>query len=156
MQGAQQFSNQASDFANRGAVGTDQQFGGADRQNAAADATRKNTMNIGQQALGAALTFSDERCKKNIKPVDNERIKAILAKIKPISYDYKNPSNGEGEQVGVTAQNLEQAGLGGVVEESPNGTKMVNGGKMEMANLDMIKAMNDDIQQIKKMLGGAK
>jgi hypothetical protein len=160
MQGAQQFSNQASDIANRGATNTQLQMTGAKEQRDTADATAKNTMNVGQMALGAILQppkpDSDARVKEDITPASAGRISAILAKIDPVKYRYKDQSMGEGEQVGITAQNLEQAGLGGVVETGPEGTKVINSGKVENFNLDAIKTLNDKIDRIIKHLGGAK
>lgn len=153
MQGTNQFANQGAEMAGRRATGAGIQMGAGQQQKATADATKQGTFNIGQQALGAALSLSDEREKTGIEPEKNDRIAQILAKIDPVRFKYKDEANGSGEQVGVTAQNLEAAGLGGAVEETPDGTKMVDGAKVENFNLDAIKMLSDRVEEIASHLG---
>jgi hypothetical protein len=162
MQGANQFANQGAEMSGRRAAGLGVQvnalgiqMGGGQEQRSTADAKAQNTANVGQMALGAVLP-SDERVKKDIQPANSERIAQILAKIDPVKYKYTDDRLGKGEQIGVTAQNLEDAGLGGAVEETENGSKMVNGAKMEAFNTDAIKMLNDKIDTILTQLGGAK
>lgn len=156
MQGANQFANQGAEMAGRGLQQGTQRLNVAGQQQEQAQQTAQNTMNVGQQALAAGLALSDEREKTGVQSVDNDRISRILAKIDPVRYKYKDESNGTGEQVGITAQNLEQAGLGGAVEEAPDGTKMVNGAKVENFNLDAVKMLNEKVDKIMAMIGGGK
>jgi hypothetical protein len=153
MQGTNQFANQGAEMAGRRATGAGIQMAAGQDQKATADATAQNTMGVGSMALGAVL--SDMREKKEITPVDNSRISAILSKIDPVKYKYKNDDYGKGDQMGVTAQNLESAGLGGAVDETPDGTKMVNGAKVEAFNTDAIKMLNEKMDSILQKIGGA-
>lgn len=158
MQGANQFANQGAEMAGRQATGIGIQMGGASQQAASAEQKAKNTANTLSTALTAAASFSDERVKEDISKADDDKIARILAKIDPVKYKYTNKAMGKGEQVGVTAQNLEAAGLGGAVEETPEGVKIVSGPKVENFNLDAIKMLADKVDKIVDHLGigGAK
>lgn len=150
MQGTQQFAGQGAEMAGRQAQGLQLQMGGAGQMGATAEQKAKNTSNMLSMGLNA---ISDEREKTGITSVDDDRISRILAKIDPVKYKYKDETNGQGEQIGVTAQNLEDAGLGGAVEETPDGVKTVNGPKVEMFNLDAIKSLMDKVDKITDHLG---
>ena len=104
----------------------------------------------------AAISASDERCKKNIKYLsdnsdsdfskalssgkesdmlkfiesmdDTDDVKDFMDKMNSASFEYKDPDkNGAGEHVGVMAQDLEQSKVGfGLVIEDQNGMKYIN------------------------------
>lgn len=68
--------------------------------------------------LGAAKTvFSDERVKEDVKEFNPSE---FLDNLTSVKYRYKDPSMGEGEQVGVMAQDLEK-GAPQMVEDTPRG-----------------------------------
>lgn len=75
-------------------------------------------VNAGIGILSAIL--SDERAKRDIRSGDEAARHAAQA-IEPKTFAYKNPANGNGRQLGVMAQDLEKAGLGHAVRDTPAG-----------------------------------
>lgn len=62
-----------------------------------------------------AAIFSDERVKKDIEPIEASR---MLDGLGGFRFLYRDPAHGEGEQIGIMAQDLQRIGLGqAVVEE---------------------------------------
>jgi hypothetical protein len=98
-----------------------------------------------------AKVMSDERLKKDIKNADDEA-NEIVGKLKPYRYSYKDEKHGKGSQFGVMAQELERAGLGNVVENTPEG-KAVNGARLAAANTAMISALGKRLAEIEKKKG---
>lgn len=101
----------------------------------AANAQAAAAMGQGQQtnqwlqtgAAGASLLFSDRRLKKNLKPVSKEDLKELVSVIKPYHFEYLSKDFGEGEWIGVMAQDLEKSKLGKtVVFEDEKGRKKVH------------------------------
>lgn len=109
----------------------------------AADAGAPEKSNIdkyGNAIIGGlASVFSDRRLKKNIRDGDDAANRAIKG-MKSYLFGYKDEAHGKGDQVGVMAQDLERAGLGHAVIDTPRG-KMVHGAKLATANTGMIAAM---------------
>lgn len=83
-------------------------------------------------AQGAAQAYySDCRLKTNIEPVGQEEIKELKAAIKPYRFNYVSKEFGQGDWVGVMAQDLEKTKLGKtVVEKDERGLRKVNLGKL--------------------------
>ena len=71
---------------------------------------------------------SDRRAKKNVKDGDADA-ERLLKGLKAYRYDYKDERDGQGSQLGVMAQDLERAGAGHAVIDTPGG-KMVHGAKL--------------------------
>lgn len=65
----------------------------------------------------AAMMLSDERLKTNVSPADPEK---FMDSIKGYEYDYKDPANGPGKQMGVMAQDVEKTAPQ-LVEETGEG-----------------------------------
>lgn len=99
----------------------------------------------GGGALSPLLALSDERAKEEIEPVD---AKAILDRIRGVRYRYRNPKNGEGEQVGILAQDLIAAGLGGAVVEDSEGMLRVDTGKVALPTLGLLAALNERVSEL--------
>lgn len=106
---------------------------------------------IGSLSQGIGSLFSDENLKKNMMPAP-EMLDAILRKVKPKTFDYKQ---GAKDQVGVTAQNLEKTPLASTVQDTPQG-KMINTDKLSTANLDMIVELGNRLKALEAMVGGKK
>lgn len=85
-------------------------------------------------ASGAAA--SDKNAKTDIESANSNSIESkldeLLSELKSYKYKYKNPEKyGDGEQIGVMAQDLEKSDLGQeFVEENDEGVKTVDYGKM--------------------------
>lgn len=100
---------------------------------------------IGQlgPAIGAGLSFaatkSDRRAKEDVEDADDES-KRLLEGLKAYRYKYKDSRDGQGEQYGVMAQDLERAGLGHAVIDTPRG-KFVDGGKAATSALALTAAL---------------
>jgi Chaperone of endosialidase len=85
---------------------------------------------IGQGA-GAAMMFSDERLKTDIKPVSKEDLQEIKDKVRAYKFKYKDQTHGEGDFVGVMAQELEQTKLGkDLVSYDSEGYRLINTHKL--------------------------
>ncbi len=97
-------------------------------------------------ALGGIL--SDKRTKTEIKDGD-KAANAALDGLRAYTFKYKDQRNGKGTQTGVMAQDLEKAGLGHAVMETPAG-KMVHSGKLAASNTAMVAAL---AKRVKKLEG---
>lgn len=111
------------------------------------DADRlKQQLGAVQGGLQAAAMFSDARLKTDVKGGDKDANRAI-AGLRAYTYKYKNDEHGKGKQVGVMAQELEGAGLGHAVFETPTG-KAVHGAKLAGANTAMIAALGKRVAEL--------
>lgn len=94
---------------------------------------------------------SDKRLKKNVRPADDDANDAAR-KLPAFAYAYKDKRFGEGKQLGPMAQDLEKAGLGHTVVNTPGG-KVVNGAKLSLANTAMVSAMARRLDALEKKAG---
>lgn len=102
-----------------------------------------------QQLIGdmivAGAAFSDERVKENISPLDSAE---FLKHLDGYEYDYKDPkAHGEGPQVGIMAQDLEQVAPQAVSEDE-NGVKRIDYNKL---GGPMLASLSDIDKRIKKL-----
>jgi hypothetical protein len=101
--------------------------------------------------LGAGATAasgkSDINAKKDIEPFDAS---AFLDDLTPTKYRYKDPKDGEGKQVGVMAQDVEQE-VPQMVEDTPEG-KMLNYNK---AGGPIFASLADLHDRLKRLEGGS-
>lgn len=96
---------------------------------------------------------SDRRAKTDIEPGDDKATK-MLDGLRAFSYRYKNAKeDGDGEQLGVMAQDLERAGLKQAVIDTPGG-KYLNGGKLAGANTAMIAALHRRLAKVEARANG--
>jgi len=100
---------------------------------------------------GLGMMMSDRRLKTEIKDGDS-KAKAITDKLKAYSYKYKDEKHGKGDQFGPMAQDMERAGLGHAVIETPEG-KMVHGAKAALSGLALTAAL---AKRVKKLEGKGK
>lgn len=76
---------------------------------------------------GAAAMFSDERLKENIAKVSKADLEEMKPFLKAFAFNYKNDEHGNGEWVGVMAQDLEKSKLGkSLVFENEYGFKQIH------------------------------
>jgi endosialidase-like protein len=92
-----------------------------------------------QGGISAASAASDRRLKKDIKDGDDLANKAVSGLAAHL-YKYKDEQYGKGQRLGIMAQDLERAGLGHAVIDTPQG-KMVHGAHLATANSAMIGAL---------------
>lgn len=82
---------------------------------------------IGQGAGAAAMMFSDERLKTNIQPIAKEDLNEMKSFLKAFHFNYTEKEFGEGDWMGVMAQDLEKSKLGKcLVVENEHGHKMLD------------------------------
>jgi hypothetical protein len=81
-----------------------------------------------QAGAGAIAAFSDRKLKTNVGDGD-EAAEHAMGKLKAHTFTYKDPKFGAGARMGVMAQDLERAGLGHAVIDTPAG-KAVHGGQL--------------------------
>lgn len=98
-----------------------------------------------------AASMSDRRVKKNIRRGDREANEAIRG-LRAYVFKYKDGRHGEGEQTGVMAQDMERAGLGHAVIDTPEG-KAVHGAKAATSALGLVAALG---RRVEKLEGGRK
>lgn len=90
-------------------------------------------------AAGGQLLFSDERVKKDIESVSKKDLGEFRNALKAYSFKYKDEEMGEGEHIGVMAQDLQKSKLGRtVVEENEDGVKQINLKKLASLSLAMM------------------
>jgi hypothetical protein len=107
-------------------------------------------INAGIGAAGAAAK-SDRRAKTDIEDGD-EKAGRILKGLKSYSYRYKSEKDGKGKQFGPMAQEMERAGLGHAVMDTPDG-KMVHGAKAAISGIALTAAL---ARRVEKLEGGKK
>lgn len=84
---------------------------GLGNANASAQIAQANrTTDLMGQGIGAY--FSDVRLKKNIVPLSKKNIEEMKQYLKAFSFNYKSEEHGQGDWVGVMAQDLEKSKLG--------------------------------------------
>lgn len=97
--------------------------------------------------------FSDERAKKSIKHKGNSgnEIEEFVNNIQPYEYQYKNPAHGTGQKMGIMAQDLEKSDVGRtLVDQAPDGTKMVDTNKAIGAILAAVADINKKVKKLEK------
>lgn len=102
-------------------------------------------------ASAGAMIASDRRLKKDVRDAD-EKASRMLAGLKAFTFRYKDEKHGKGEQLGIMAQDLERAGLGHTVEDTPAG-KMVHGGRLAASTAAMTAAL---ARRVAKLEGARK
>lgn len=102
----------------------------------------------GEGALTAIMQKSDRRAKTDIKDGDESANKAVSG-LASYLYRYKDERDGKGERLGIMAQDLERAGLGHAVIDTPRG-KMVHGAHLATANSAMIGALGRRLAKLEE------
>ena len=153
MAGTGQIAGQGAEMAGRQLGASQLKAGIGGQQMAGGQAQQQATLGgIGKVAGAGASLLSDEGQKEDIQPA--ESIDELLAKIRPVTYDYKEGS-GEppGENLGVIAQDLEDTPLEGAVRETPRG-KALDPAQLSGASLALIIKLNDRISELEEKIGG--
>lgn len=83
-------------------------------------------MGFGGQLGGAAILASDRRVKENIKPISKEDMNEFRRSIRPYMFNYVDPTYGDGDYIGVMAQDLERSKLGRMVVKTIKGVKQID------------------------------
>lgn len=110
------------------------------------------TIGSGLGSLLPLAVNSDERLKTNIGNGVGE-IRSALDNLSPKSFEYKDGANGEGERLGIMAQDLEKSKYGkSIVQKDGDGMRMVDGG----GGLNMALAAIADLHQRMKKFEGKK
>lgn len=116
----------------------------------ATGAPQKNwSETYGPAIIAGASAISDERLKTKIKDGSKDA-RSALAGLSAHSFSYKNQKHGKGTQLGVMAQDLERAGLGHAVMNTPHG-KMVHGAKLATSLAAMMPGLD---ARLSKLEGG--
>lgn len=98
--------------------------------------------------LIGGIAASDRELKSDIEDGTDDADHA-LALLRAYSFRYKDEKHGEGHQLGVMAQDLEDAGLGHVVIDTPAG-KMIHGARAATTALALIASL---VRRIEKLEG---
>jgi hypothetical protein len=116
---------------------------------------KKNKLALNDQSRRVAKSIrdafisSDKEKKTDIKKAD---LKDFIKKLTAYQYEYKNPEYGEGQQIGVMAQDLEKSKIGKqAVIDTPEG-KMVDYGKLSGAMLANQVLMQEKLDELEKAL----
>lgn len=136
MNASSQLSNAAGSYGqlmNQNAVnlgtGLSNNLTGYGNAQGAANIAKGNQENqlLGQAAMAAAMYFSDSRLKENIKPLNDDDMKEMKQHLKAYAFNYKSNEHGQGDWVGVMAQDLEKSKLGRTLVVHDNfGNKMID------------------------------
>lgn len=154
---------QGSDMAGREATARGQQVGaigaqtgaagvqsGVGAQQAQAGQNQRQSIfgGIGKVAGALGSIFSDEDLKYDIEECEGEwndrktGIDELIAKVKPVSFRYKNEGSDEQKHEGVIAQDLEDTELGkDAVHDSPMG-KYITADDLKPLLVDLVKELN--------------
>ncbi len=106
---------------------------------------------------GQPWVMSDERSKYG-QMISDERAKSgasqMVSGLDPYAFRYKDPErHGEGQHVGIMAQDLERSPAGRtVVEQGADGLKRVNTPKLTMLNSAALAAQDDRMREIERMV----
>ncbi len=121
----QQMAGAAQNYGNNVSAN---QIGLGNAQGAAhiAQANRQSQM-LAQGAGMAAMAFSDERLKTNIEEITQADILEMKKHLRAYAFNYVSDEYGQGDWVGVLAQDLEKSKLGRtLVIENDKGEKMID------------------------------
>ena len=125
-------------------------YGASNQAYGAALGTPQQTLapmlGAGIGGAAAALAKSDRRAKTEIEDGDDDAGKAISG-LRAFAYKYKDERDGKGKQFGVMAQDLERAGLGHAVIDTPSG-KMVHGAKAALSGLALIASLGKRVSSL--------
>jgi hypothetical protein len=102
----------------------------------------------GAIGTGVGAAMSDKRVKEDIVDGDKEADR-VLKGLKAYSYKYKDEKHGKGRQFGPMAQDMEKAGLGHAVFETPAG-KAVDGAKAALSGLALTAALAKRVEKLEK------
>jgi hypothetical protein len=97
---------------------------------------------------GTPLT-SDIRWKENIEPLNDAL--DLVSQLRGVSYDWTDPSRGEGRQIGVIAQEVEQV-LPEVVHTDSQGYKSVEYAKLVAPLIEAVKTLKHENESLKQAL----
>lgn len=100
----------------------------------------------GGAGLLSLYAASDKRLKTASAPGE-EKARAALDGLRAYTFRYKDKKHGEGEQLGVMAQDLERAGMGHAVIDTPSG-KMVHGAKLATTLAAMLPGIDKRIAKL--------
>lgn len=106
-------------------------------------------------AVAAKLLASDVRVKENIADPTDQEFEALMASVKPKTFDYKRPdAHGFGRNFGLMAQDLEKTPFGRsmVVEPDAEGTKRVDTGRAGLAALSGLSLVFDRVRKLEQEL----
>jgi|GEM_PF-1863311 len=124
-----------------GTIGTNLLTAGAENQ-------KQGTAAGGGLLNAIGGLFSDEKMKEDIK--EAPKLEEITKEIEPKGFKFKEEAGqGDGEHIGVIAQDLEKTPLKENVIDTPAG-KMINPGKQENSNLNMIIQLSRKVDEILK------
>lgn len=140
----QQFQNQIQK-----AGGQAQQYNNIGQIQQQGAANQGNMMGslIGAGAnLGGAAILSDKTTKKNIHNVD---MGDFLDDLRAVKFDYKDPSNGQGKQVGVLADDVEKE-LPQLVSHDQNGMKHIDAVKTVGPILASLSDIHERLKQFEQ------
>lgn len=142
----QEYENKAK----KAALLTNQYAGIANNQqqkDASKDAFTGQLLGAG---VGALALLSDEREKKDIKGVPLDDMDAFMKSLRPILYKYKDPGArgaSDGQNVGVTAQDVEQTPVGRTMVKKTSGGKMLDTQKGFSVILAALGALHDKMEK---------
>lgn len=119
-----------------------QDFGALEKSDA------EKWMPVIEKGAEVGKMFSDRRLKDDIEDADDEAVGAAR-KLKAYAYKYKNEQHGKGRQLGIMAQDLERAGLGHAVTDTPEG-KQVDGAKLAGAVAAMTAALAKKVAKLER------
>lgn len=143
-QGAnQQVSNAGTNYANA-VSGNQIGLGNAAASNILGQTGRMGNFIQGAMQAGATMASggakaSDERVKENISKVTKDEIKELKESLKAFKFTYKDAIHGDGDHVGVMAQDLEKSKLGKtIVFDDKDGVKKIDTNKAICLLLAMI------------------
>ena len=98
---------------------------------------------------GSFITKSDKNAKKNIKPDIKNEVDEFMESARGVSYDYKNPQDGEGKHISPLAQELAKSSIGKSMVIDTTAGKMVNYGAGFGAVLAALNQHHEDIKKLK-------
>ncbi len=97
-------------------------------------------------AVPGMIAASDRRLKTEIDDGGSDADKAIKG-LRAFSYRYKDEKHGKGKQLSIMAQDMERAGLGHAVIDTPDG-KMIHGAKAATSSLALVAALGRRVQKL--------
>lgn len=109
--------------------------------------------NASKSSSGDWLANSDARLKKNISPLNSQKMLEKLLSLQGITYEWNDDETGstrpDGIQYGFTAQNI-QSVFPTLVEEDNLGYLQTGYGTYDAMTIEAIRALHDEIKELKK------
>jgi hypothetical protein len=109
----------------------------------------------GNLAIAGAYGYSDLRMKKNVEDITGATALDLVGRLKPVTFNWKDPEKGGGLQYGLIAQDVQKI-LPGLIMTDPNGMLGLNYSGLIAPMVKSIQEQQKEIEDLQKQIDDLK